>query len=57
MTHKVDRLISLHNLTEIVEKIMKQHKIAFPNEKEKLKVSTNSYEITVKKIYNEFKRS
>ncbi len=49
MTHKVDRLVSLHDLTEIVEKIMRQYKISFPNEKEELKLSTNNYTVTVKK--------
>ena len=49
MTHKVDRLISLHDLTEIVEKIMGQYKISFPNEKEELNLSTNNYAVTVKK--------
>ena len=50
MVHKIDRLASLCDLTKIIEKIMKQYKVSFPNEKAKLKVMTTNYEIIVKKI-------
>ena len=50
MTHKVDRLVSVHTLTEIVEKLMAQYKSSFPNEKMQLKVDTDNYAVTIKKI-------
>jgi hypothetical protein len=49
MTHKIDRLVLLSNLGEIVSKIMKQYKVSFPNEKAKLQVETTNYKITIKK--------
>ena len=49
MTHKINRLVLLSNLGEIVSKIMKQYKVSLPNEKAKLQVETTNYKITIKK--------